>query len=314
MTPDRRKAYISNAHTATDAKSQTTASISVLDAVALTNIATIPVPPVPGESQITPDGRRLFVIHQQGLGHHQGCPVDVIDTATDMVINTVTIPGSWAKDILITPDSQFVYIANYSNGEVDVINTDTYQVTTIPTAGGSRRLAMSPAGDRVYVANYTGNSVSVIDTATLQLIKTIPAGNRTRGIAVAAHGNGEIYATNVQDGTVSVIDPNTLAVIATIPTGSNPWEVIMTADGAKAFVSNAYSDDVSVIDTATHTVIATLPTGRGPFIMFVSPDQTKAYVSNSRDTSVTVIDIPSLTVSNTIARVELSPFDLAFGR
>jgi YVTN family beta-propeller protein len=42
----------------------------------------------------------------------------------------------------------------------------------------------------------------------------------------------------------------------------------------------------------------------------------KLYVGNGGDTSttVTVIDIPSLTVSDTIANVGLSPFDLAFGR
>src|SRR6266513_4176852 len=176
MTPDRRKAFVSNGDDGT---------ISVLDTVARTNIATIPVNKSPGESAVTPDGRRLFVLHQVPLeGDPNHCPVDVIDTATNLVITTVLIPGHWAKDILFTLDGRFAYIANFSNGEVDVIDTTTYQVTNIPTGAGSRRLCISPAGDRVYVTNNKGDSVSAIDTATQQVIATIPVGQKPMGIAI----------------------------------------------------------------------------------------------------------------------------------
>jgi YVTN family beta-propeller protein len=217
MTPNRLKAFVSDG---------LSASISVLDTVAHTNTAAVPVSAVPGESAVTPDGGRLFVLHQGGL--HGNCPVDVIDTATNLVITTVIIPGHWAKDILFTPDGRFAYIANFSNGEVDVIDTTSYQVTNIPTGGGSRRLCISPAGDRVYVANYKGDSVPAIDTATKQLIATIPVGQRPMGIAITPNGE-EVYVGNVRDGTVSVIDTTTLTVIATIPTGNQPQRVVIFA-------------------------------------------------------------------------------------
>jgi YVTN family beta-propeller protein len=102
-------------------------------------------------------------------------------------------------------------------------------------------------------------------------------------------------------------------VIATIPTGQYPWELVITRDGKKVFVSNTYSDTVSVIDTGTHAVIATIPTGHGPFISQISPDQTKLYVSDTRSTTVTVIDIASLTVQEIIPDVGMQPFDMTFG-
>jgi len=307
MTLDRLKAFVSD---------NLTASISVLDTVALTNIATIPVQRRPGTSAITPNGRQLWVVHQVGLeGHTSHSPVEVIDTATNLIITTVLIPGQGAKDILFTLDGRFAYIANNTLGEVDVIDTTTYQVTSIPTAEGSRRLAISPAGDRVYVSNNYAASVSVIDTATQQVIATIPVGRAPMGIAITPNGE-EVYATNQRDGTVSVIDTTTLTVIATIPTGDLPQRVVFTRDGTKAFVENGFSDTVSAIDTATHTVIATLPTGHNPFTMLASRDDMKLYVCNAKpsETTVTVIDIPSLTVSDTIANVGLAPFELAFGR
>ncbi len=253
ITPYRRKAFISDL---------LSASISVLDTVTLTNIATIPVYNVPGESTITPDGGRLFVLHQAalGIGDPDHSPVAVIDTATNLVITTVLIPGQGAKDILFTLDGRFAYIANFSNGEVDVIDTTTYQVTTIPTGAGPRRLCISPAGDRVYVTNNKGDSVSVIDTATQQVIATIPVGGVPMGMAITPNGE-EVYVTNQRDRTVSVINTTTLTVSATIPVGQLCQRVVITRDGTKAFVQNGFSDTVSAIDTATHTVSATFPTG-----------------------------------------------------
>jgi YVTN family beta-propeller protein len=302
MTPNKLKAFVSNG------KSN---NISVLDTVARTNIATITVTRVPGESAVTPDGGRLFVVHQSGSGQHT-CPVDVINTTTNAIITTVFCPGSWLKDILFTPDGHTAYVANQTVGEVDAIDTTTYQVTNIPTGAGSRRLCISPLGDRVYCANYRGNTVSVINTATKQNIANIPVGQGPRAIAITPNGT-EVYVANVGSGTVSVINTTTLSVVATIPTGVNPWELVMKADGTKAFASNTLSDTVSVINTATHTVTATVPAGHGPFIAQISSDQTKLYVSDTRSTTVTVIDIPSLTVFATVANVGSQPFDMTFG-
>jgi YVTN family beta-propeller protein len=302
MTPDRLKAFVCNGHSS---------NVSVLDTVALTNLATIPVGEGPGEEAVTPDGGRVFVVHQRGQ-HGLGCPVYVIDTATYAVLNIIYLPGNWCKDILFTPDGRSAYIANQSHGEVDIIDTTTYAVTSIPAGAGSRRLCISPSADRVYCANYIANTVTVVDTATKQLIANIPVGQRPRAIAITPDGS-EVYTANTRDGTVSVINTTTLSVVATIPTGGVwPWELVITADGTKAFVINTNSDNVSAISTATHSVLATIPTGHGPFISQINPDQTKLYVSNARATTVTVIDIPSLTVSATIPGVGSQPFDMAF--
>ena len=297
MSPDRLKAYVSNGVAGT---------VSVLDTVALTTTATIQLAPGsrPQESAVTPDGGRLFLIHQLSPS------VTVIDTATNLVITNVVIGGHQAKDVLCTLDGRFAYIANYSQGTVNVIDTATYQVTTIPTAAGSRRLAISPAGDRVFVSNFLADSVSVIDTGTQQVIATIPVGHKPRGIAITPSGDA-IYVGNVRDGTVSIIDSTTLTVIDTVTVGVQPWQVIITEDGTLAFVSNA-GGTVSVIDTATREVIKTLVTGDGSFLSVIHPNGKRFYVSNSADTTVTVIDIPSLTVLHVIPDLSY-PFDLAFG-
>jgi YVTN family beta-propeller protein len=103
---------------------------------------TIPVGPSPQGSAVTPDGNRLFVIHQSGA------PVTVVDTTTNLVIASIPIGGDQAKDILFTRNGRNAYIANYSEGTVDVIDTATYRVKNISTGAGPRRLAL---GVRVVV-------------------------------------------------------------------------------------------------------------------------------------------------------------------
>src|SRR4029077_4713413 len=122
-------------------------TVSVLDTVALTTTATIRVGPHPQESAVTPDGGRLFLVHQATPS------VTVIDTKTNAVITNVFIGGDQAKDILFTLDGRFPYVAKYTPTARKRFYTSTYQVTTIPTGAGPRRLAISPAGDRVFVTN-----------------------------------------------------------------------------------------------------------------------------------------------------------------
>jgi YVTN family beta-propeller protein len=96
-----------------------------------------------------------------------GSAVTVIDTVTNSSrTRGVDIGGHGAKDILFTLHGGFAYIANFSEGTVNVIDTATYQVNTISTAAGPRRLAISPGGNRVFVTNFRGGSVSVIDATT----------------------------------------------------------------------------------------------------------------------------------------------------
>ena len=96
VSPDRRKAYVSNSGSS---------SVSVIDTVALPPriTATIQVGNSPGENAVTPDGKKLFVVHQSSA------PVTVIDTTTNSVIASIPIGGNLAKDILFTGRTLRIY-------------------------------------------------------------------------------------------------------------------------------------------------------------------------------------------------------------
>src|SRR5215470_19074287 len=71
------------------------------------------------------------------------------------------------------------------------------------------------------------------------------------------------YITNQNSNTVSVIDTATDTVSATIPVDFIPFDVAVSPDGSKVYVTNksitfSGPNTVSVIDTETNTVSATI--------------------------------------------------------
>ncbi|MFF9511568.1 IPT/TIG domain-containing protein [Streptomyces sp. NPDC014724] len=88
---------------------------------------------------------------------------------------------------------------------------------------------------------------------------------------------------------------------AVIPVGSNPLGVVLTPDGARAYVASRSTNTVSVIDTATNTVTATIATGAGPTLVAVAPDGAHVYVTVNDDALLSVIDTATNTITASVA-------------
>jgi YVTN family beta-propeller protein len=109
-----------------------------------------------------------------------------------------------------------------------------------------------------------------------------------------------------------VIDIATNNVVATMFLGENqnPFEVAITPDGSRAYVTINALNLVSVIDTTINTVIATIPVGLGPIGVATTPDGTRAYVADNDANTISVIDIANNTVTATLG-VGVSPNSIA---
>ena len=53
--------------------------------------------------------------------------------------------------------------------------------------------------------------------------------------------------TNEGAGTVSIINVSTLRVLGTVRVGNQPYQVLITPDGAWAYVSNSGAQTLSII-------------------------------------------------------------------
>jgi len=75
---------------------------------------------------------------------------------------------------------------------------------------------------------------------------------------------GSLLVLSKHDQTLAIVDPTTLKVVAKVPVGNDPHEVIASADGSKAYVSNygfgAYHT-LAVVDLLEHKALPTVDLG-----------------------------------------------------
>jgi DNA-binding beta-propeller fold protein YncE len=84
-----------------------------------------------------------------------------------------------------------------------------------------------------------------------------------------AHAASSLLVLSKSDTTLSIVDPVTLKVLARMPSGPDPHEVVASADGKFAYVSNygggAYNT-ITVVDLVARRTLAPIDLGalRGP--------------------------------------------------
>ncbi|HEY6390811.1 MAG TPA: malectin domain-containing carbohydrate-binding protein [Bryobacteraceae bacterium] len=279
-----------------------------------------------------------------------GNSVSVVNTATNTVAATITVPMS-PSGVAVTPDGLFVYVASQGANSVSVISTATNTiVATIPVGTTPVQLAITPNGAEVYVVVRGLNQVAVISTVSQTVVANINVGNRP--VAVAFNLNGSrAYVPNLYGGNVSIIDTASRSVLSTFTAGSGPSAVTVTPanriyisnqygnsvtvhdmsgnllstisgfsfpnwlastpGGSRVFVSNGNSSSAGVIDTSSNTLMATVATGSSPTSVAVSADGLNAYVVNEYSFSLSTISVATNAVMNTIQHVGVYPIAVA---
>lgn len=139
--------------------------------------------------------------------------VDIIDPATDAVVNHVSIAGfdtASPNAIDVTPDGHFAYItlSNFSGGPggVWVLDLSTLSTVTVintgdPTVFGVR---VSPNGTFALATNFLADTVALIRTATNEVVGTAAVGANPNEAAFTQNSR-EAFVTNQGDTTVSVL-------------------------------------------------------------------------------------------------------------
>jgi len=166
-----------------------------------------------------------------------------------------------------------------------------------PALSGNRgpfEVAFTRDGAHVLVTEFDENAVAVIDRAAGKVLRHIPTGGvQPAGLAVTPDDKLAVVA-NSFSGSVAFIDL-AQSKTATLPLPGMPYDVVLSPDGATAYVSVSQLDQVAVIDVASRTVTARIPTGRRPRALSLTPDGRTLGVANFTQGSVSFIDTASKT-------------------
>ena len=111
-------------------------------------------------------------------------------------------------------------------------------------------IPVAARADLIMVSNEKDNTISVLDADTLALVKTVPTGERPRGI-VLSPDHRFLYICASDSDRIDVMDTHSLTITGSVPSNPDPELFDISPDGKTLYISNENNHEVSVVDIAS---------------------------------------------------------------
>jgi DNA-binding beta-propeller fold protein YncE len=176
-------------------------------------------------------------------------------------------------------------------------------LATVQTGFAPHEISVAPDGRRAVVSNYgtrdqPGASVSIIDLAQPREIRRIALAPHTRPHGVAWYAQDRIAVTTEGSQSLLVVDPDAGRVVQAIGTAQAASHMVaVSADAARAYVTNIGSGTTTVIDLAAGRKVTDLATGAGSEALALSPDGRELWVAARAAAEIVVVDTGTLEIT-----------------
>ena len=195
-------------------------TVSVIDAGTNAVVASIPIAGA-ADVAVNRAGTRLYVAGGSGI--------EVVDTSTNLVVNSVSRGGLSAFGTLaISPDDARLYAWSDGSAAIAVIDVATSSITnaiSIPGPFANNGIAVHPSGAPIYQSS--GSAVSLINPASNLVSATVPlgtTGSGVNGVAVTPDGTRVYVATangvRTFDTATNTVASLPFGTMDTVPVGS----------------------------------------------------------------------------------------------
>jgi len=141
--------------------------------------------------------------------------------------------------------------------------------------------SIAQVGDEIWTANVFEPSLTRLDPTTLKTRGRVAVGAWPVAVAWAPGMSHALVAQRGSD-TLGLVDVKRGAIEDAIWVGDEPSNVIVSADGTRAYVTLATEYAVAIVDLAKRAVIGRVPTGLDPRAMALTPDGATLYVASYR--------------------------------
>jgi YVTN family beta-propeller protein len=214
-------------------------------------------------------------------------------------------------DIVASPDSQLLYIAEKTAKQIAVVDCAAKTVSKIIKLPNEvTGIAAAPDGAKMYATCssdlWPAGMVCEIDVNAGKVLRRFAAGHSARAPVMSPDGK-TLYVCNLYNNDISVFDIPSGKETARIPVLREPYSAGITPDGSVLVIANSLPVEkatdtaritckVSLVSTATRQQIDTigLPLGsHSAFGLRISPDGNYAFVTHL----VAMFTLPTLVIT-----------------
>ncbi len=200
------------------------------------------------------------------------------------------------------PDGRRLVVSNEEDATASVYDVETGEfLIDFETGEEPEGVQITADGRLAFVASEAANLVHVIDLDAGEVVADILVDTRPRRFALTPD-QSELWVSAEVAGIVNIIDVATLRLTGDIlfePTGLRreqvtPVDIVMTADGTRAYVALGRANRVAIVDVALRSVVDYVLVGKRAWGLALSADETRLFVTNGLSDDMTVIDTQSL--------------------
>ncbi len=196
--------------------------------------------------------------------------------------------GKGPDALYLTPDEQFLYVANVEDTRISVIDTRQEKVVqTIDGVGypwGFTRLGES----NEVAASGWDKIIAVIDFTRHEIVRQKQFDLNLGGIASTKDGKF-LFVVATDANKVLKIDANSLEILDEYATGNGPDGIGISKDNTKIYVTNTKDGNISVIRLADKSS-KTLATGGKPELVHYNHDHSLLFISNFTENKVHILN------------------------
>jgi YVTN family beta-propeller protein len=164
-------------------------------------------------------------------------------------------------------------------------------------------VSVSPDGRRAAISNYgtreqPGSTLSIVDLERPGELMRIDLAPHTRPHGVAWFADDRIAVTTEGSNHLLVVEPASGRVVTAIETAQDVSHmVVVSGDGARAYITNIGSGTATALDLAAGRKLADIATGKGSEALALTPDGRELWVAARADGHIAVVDTRSLAVT-----------------
>ena len=223
--------------------------------------------------------------------------------------------GDLPLNMVISPGGRYLVVTNngYSEQFVSVIDITTgRQVQTLPVTASFFGLTFNDGGTKLFVSGGGHNKIYIFSTGDGQRFTTRDSlqlapypGPEWFVTGLASAENGDIlYAATKTKKTLFRLSVPEKKILDTVQFNHFLYDVVITPDKKKLYVSIWGGRAVAVVDAITMKLLKRIPAGDHPNKMVLAGDG-RLFVANANTDNITVIDTRR---DEVLATISLAPF------
>ena len=255
-----------------------------------------PTGSMPKAVTVSPDGKHLVVTNFGQWGHHNLYWYDPVtlkridETHFNPNVKKPTEGGN-AVESIFSPDSKTLYVSNFVENKLMILDTATHQVTKSIDVGLRPKIViLSDDGSRIVVANWDSFSATIYDTKDFKQVNKLKVNEHPRGMALTK--DNKLYVAGFEGDDLDIYDGPDFGNHKKLKACKHVRHMVLSPDHKTLYLSCYYLGQLGVWDVATDKMLKRVQIGQEPKSSAVSDDGRYVFIANwgAGENTVSVVD------------------------